>query len=65
MTSSQKLRHPAGAFVTVWRREGRKLRACVGRIDPRRPLIETVALAPEEAHEPQRSFVVEIMEGKR
>ena len=40
-----ELRRPAGAFVTVRRREGRELRACVGRIDPGRPLIEAVALA--------------------
>ena len=44
-----ELRRPAGAFVTVRRREGRELRACVGRIDPSRPLIEAVALAAAAA----------------
>lgn len=51
-----ELRHPAGAFVTVRRREGRELRACVGRIDPRRPLIEAVALAAAAAAAEDRRF---------
>ena len=44
-----ELRRPAGAFVTVRRREDRELRACVGRIDPGQPLIEAVALAASAA----------------
>lgn len=44
-----EVRRPAGAFVTVRRREGRELRACVGRIDASRPLIEAVALAAAAA----------------
>ena len=44
-----ELRRPGGAFVTVRRREGRELRACVGRIDPVRPLIEAVAMAAAAA----------------
>lgn len=44
-----ELRRPAGAFVTVRRREGRELRGCVGRIAPAQPLIEAVALAAAAA----------------
>jgi AmmeMemoRadiSam system protein A len=44
-----ELRRPAGAFVTVRRREDRGLRACVGRIEPSRPLIEAVAMAAAAA----------------
>jgi AmmeMemoRadiSam system protein A len=44
-----ELRRPAGAFVTVRRREGRQLRACMGGIDPSQPLIEAVALAAASA----------------
>jgi AmmeMemoRadiSam system protein A len=51
-----ELRHPAGAFVTVRRREDRELRACVGRVDPRRPLIEAVALAASAAAAEDRRF---------
>ena len=51
-----ELRRPAGAFVTVRRREGRELRACVGRIDPSRPLIEAVAMAAAAAAADDRRF---------
>jgi AmmeMemoRadiSam system protein A len=51
-----ELRRPAGAFVTVRRREDRELRACVGRIGPARPLIETVALAAAAAAAEDRRF---------
>jgi AmmeMemoRadiSam system protein A len=51
-----EVRRPAGAFVTVRRREGRELRACVGRIDPRQPLIEAVALAAAAAAADDRRF---------
>jgi AmmeMemoRadiSam system protein A len=51
-----ELRHPAGAFVTVRRREGRELRACVGRIEPRRALVEAVALAAAAAAADDRRF---------
>jgi AmmeMemoRadiSam system protein A len=44
-----ELRRPAGAFVTVRRRQDRELRACVGRIDPGQPLIEAVATAAAAA----------------
>jgi AmmeMemoRadiSam system protein A len=50
------LRRPAGAFVTVRRREDRELRACVGRIDPGQPLIEAVALAAAAAAAEDRRF---------
>jgi AmmeMemoRadiSam system protein A len=51
-----ELRRPAGAFVTVRRRQDRELRACVGRIDPVRPLIEAVALAASAAAAEDRRF---------
>ena len=51
-----ELRRPAGAFVTVRRREDRELRACVGRIDPSRPLIEAVAMAASAAAAEDRRF---------
>lgn len=51
-----ELRRPAGAFVTVRRREDRELRACVGRIDPSRPLIEAVAMAAAAAAADDRRF---------
>jgi uncharacterized protein len=44
-----EVRRPGGAFVTVRRREGRELRACVGRIDPGQPLIEAVVMAASAA----------------
>jgi len=52
-----ELQRPAGAFVTVRRREDRELRACVGRIDPSRPLIEAVAMAAAAAAAEDRRFV--------
>jgi AmmeMemoRadiSam system protein A len=51
-----ELRRPAGAFVTVRRREDRELRACVGRIEPYRPLIEAVAMAAAAAAAEDRRF---------
>jgi AmmeMemoRadiSam system protein A len=51
-----ELRRPAGAFVTVRRRADRELRACVGRIEPSRPLIEAVALAAAAAAAEDRRF---------
>lgn len=57
-----ELRHPAGAFVTLRRREDRELRACVGRIDPQRPLIEAVALAAAGAAEDRRFAPVTVDE---
>jgi AmmeMemoRadiSam system protein A len=51
-----ELRRAAGAFVTVRRREDRELRACVGRIDPGRPLIEAVAMAAAAAAADDRRF---------
>jgi len=50
------LRQPAGAFVTVRRRVGKELRACVGRAHPVRPLIEAVALAAAAAAAEDRRF---------
>jgi AmmeMemoRadiSam system protein A len=51
-----EMRRPAGAFVTVRRREDRELRACVGRIDPSQPLIEAVAMAAAAAAAEDRRF---------
>jgi AmmeMemoRadiSam system protein A len=39
------LREPRGAFVTLRRRGDGELRGCVGYVEPRYPLVETVARA--------------------
>jgi AmmeMemoRadiSam system protein A len=44
-----ELRLPAGAFVTVRRREDGKLRACVGLVRALEPLVESVARAAAAA----------------
>ena len=51
-----ELQRPGGAFVTVRRRKDRELRGCVGRMDPRRPLIEAVAMAASAAAADDRRF---------
>ncbi|MBN2370988.1 MAG: AmmeMemoRadiSam system protein A [Vicinamibacteria bacterium] len=43
--ASSRLREPAGAFVTIRRRSSHELRGCIGYIEPRLPLAETVARA--------------------
>ena len=40
-----ELRRESGAFVTLRRRANQELRGCVGYVEPRFPLAETVALA--------------------
>ena len=42
---SDELHRSCGAFVTLRRRQDRELRGCVGYIEPKHPLAETVALA--------------------
>ena len=51
-----KLSRPCGAFVTVRRREGGELRACLGRVDGSTPLVETVALVAASAAAHDRRF---------
>lgn len=41
----EELRRESGAFVTLRRRADKELRGCVGYVEPRFPLAETVALA--------------------
>jgi AmmeMemoRadiSam system protein A len=43
------LRERRGAFVTLRRRETRELRGCVGYVEPRYPLVESVARAAAAA----------------
>jgi AmmeMemoRadiSam system protein A len=43
------LRVPRGAFVTLRRRDDGELRGCVGYVEPRYPLVETVAQAAASA----------------
>jgi AmmeMemoRadiSam system protein A len=45
---SPRLREPSGAFVTLRRLDG-ELRGCVGLIEPRYPLVESVARAAQSA----------------
>jgi AmmeMemoRadiSam system protein A len=40
---------PRGAFVTLWTRQDRELRGCVGYVDPVYSLVETVARAAVSA----------------
>ncbi len=42
-TSSENLRQPCGAFVTLDR--GGELRGCVGFVEPRQPLLQTIVEA--------------------
>ena len=37
------LRRPGAAFVTLRRRRDDELRGCIGTLEPREPLVETVA----------------------
>jgi AmmeMemoRadiSam system protein A len=44
-TASERLREPGGAFVTLRRCESHALRGCIGYIEPRFPLAETIVRA--------------------
>jgi len=51
-----ELARPGGAFVTVRRREGGQLRACLGRTDARFPLHDTVIMVSMLAASGDRRF---------
>jgi AmmeMemoRadiSam system protein A len=51
-----ELRRPGGAFVTVRRRQGRELRACLGRTDSLSPLVENVIMIATAAASGDRRF---------
>jgi uncharacterized protein len=57
---SGSLREARGVFVTLAQRRGRELRGCIGFVEPRGPLVESVALAARAAafHDPRFPPVV-------